>query len=89
MHYVYVLKSLKNKKRYVGYTNKSPQLRTKEHNAGSNQYTKGNRPYELIHYEEYDNKDFATKRVSFLKSGNGRSVLNRILNKSCACSSVG
>jgi len=89
MYYVYLLKSLKNKKKYVGYTSKSPQLRTKEHNAGSNQYTKGNRPFELVHCEEYDTEDFAIKRERFLKSGNGRMVLNRILNKSCACNSVG
>ena len=65
MYYVYVLRSLKNAKRYIGYTSKSPQLRMKEHNAGSNQYTKGNRPFELIHYEECDNEDFAIKRERF------------------------
>lgn len=89
MYYVYVLKSLKNKKRYVGYTSKNPQLRTKEHNAGLNQYTKGNRPFELMHSEEYDNEDFAIKRERFLKSGNGRRVLNRILDESRPRSSVG
>jgi len=81
MYYVYVLKSLKNNKRYIGHTGKNPQLRTKEHNAGSNQYTKGNRPYELVYSERHGSEDFAIKREKFLKSGAGRRVLNRILNK--------
>ena len=66
MYYIYVLKSLKNKKRYVGYTSKTPQLRTKEHTSGSNQYTKVNRPFVLIHSEKYDSEDFAIKRERFL-----------------------
>ncbi len=89
MYYVYVLRSLRNKKRYIGYTNKPPQLRMKEHNAGSNQYTKANRPFELIHYEAYESENFAMKRERFLKTGNGRRVLERILDKLGPCSSVG
>lgn len=35
MYYVYVLKSLKNNKKYIGSTSKSPKERLKEHNNGS------------------------------------------------------
>ena len=79
MYCVYVLKSLRNNKRYIGYTSKTPQKRMEEHNSGTNQFTKGNRPYELIHYEFHESEDFAKKRERFLKSGNGRRVLDRIL----------
>ncbi len=79
MFCVYVLKSLKTQKRYVGYTGKAPQERMSEHNSGTNKFTKGNRPYELIYYKFYESKDFAEKRERFLKSGNGRRILNRIL----------
>lgn len=82
MYCVYILRSLKNNKKYVGYTSKTPQERMEEHNSGTNQFTKGNRPYQLIHHEFYDDEDFAKKREQFLKSGNGRKVLDRILNKS-------
>ena len=89
MYYVYVLKSLKNSKKYVGYTSKIPLYRLEEHNAGTNKYTKGNRPYELMYYEQYDNEEFTKKRERFLKSGTGCRVLNRILDNICPCSSVG
>ncbi len=81
MHYVYVLRSKKNGKKYVGLTGKSPEERLEEHNNGSNQYTKGNRPFELVYFEECNDKEFALKREKFLKSGNGRSVLKRKLEK--------
>ena len=81
MYYVYILRSLKNSKRYIGYTSKNPQERTREHNAGTNQFTKGNRPYELVYHELYKDQDFAKKRERFLKSGNGRKVLDRILKE--------
>ncbi|HLF17284.1 MAG TPA: GIY-YIG nuclease family protein [Candidatus Omnitrophota bacterium] len=89
MFYVYILKSLKNGKKYVGYTSKLPLNRLREHNDGSNKYTKGHRPYELIYEEQFDSETKAKRREKFLKTGNGRSVLNRILNNLCAHSSIG
>ncbi len=89
MFYVYVLKSLKNGKKYVGYTSKPPLNRLKEHNNGSNKYTKGNRPYELIYEEPFDCEMDAKRREKFFKTGNGRNVLNRILSSTSACSSAG
>ena len=89
MFYVYVLKSSKNGKRYVGYTSKSPLRRVKEHNNGSNKYTKGNRPYELVYEESFDSEMGAKIREKFFKTGNGRKVLDRILTNLPARSSIG
>jgi putative endonuclease len=79
MYNVYVLESLKNNKRYTGVTSKTPEERLKEHNSGSNDFTRQNGPFELIYSEGHNNKAFARKRERFLKSGNGRSFLNRKL----------
>ncbi|MDO8555310.1 MAG: GIY-YIG nuclease family protein [bacterium] len=79
MFYVYVLKSIKNNKRYVGSTKLRPEERLKEHNTGTNRFTKGNRPLELIYSEEYTSKTDARKREIFLKSGVGRKYLDEIL----------
>ena len=89
MYYIYVLKSIKNHKNYVGYTGKNPLHRLKEHNAGSNKYTKGHRPYKLVYFEAYDSLDFTKKREKFLKSGNGRRVLKRLLENHRPRSSAG
>ncbi|HEY4482811.1 MAG TPA: GIY-YIG nuclease family protein [Candidatus Paceibacterota bacterium] len=79
MYYVYVLKGVRNGKRYIGYSGKLPEARLKEHNNGSNRYTKMNGPFELIHKEEYADKTIAIKRENFLKSGQGRKFLDDLL----------
>ncbi|MFH1360741.1 MAG: GIY-YIG nuclease family protein [Candidatus Omnitrophota bacterium] len=90
MYNVYVLQSSKNKKRYVGFTSKTVAERLKEHNSGSNSFTRQNKPFEVIYSEEYDNKSFAQKRERFLKSGHGRNFLKRKLAEHLfPCSSVG
>lgn len=89
MYYVYVLKSLRNKKRYVGSTKNLPEERLKQHNWGSNTWTKHNGPFELIYKESYSTLTEARKRENFLKSGVGREELDRILSEFRAHSSVG
>ncbi len=79
MSYVYVLKSLKNGKRYIGSTDLSPEERLKKHNHGSNKFTKGNGPFELVYQEKHTGKTTARKRENFLKSGVGRKYLDEIL----------
>ena len=79
MYYVYVLKSIKNNKRYIGSTSFQPEERCKQHNAGSNQWTKSNRPFILMYQESYTTNTEARKRENFLKSGVGRKLIDEIL----------
>ncbi len=78
MYYVYVLWSAKIKKRYVGST-EDVENRLKEHNRGSNKFTKGGIPWIKLYQEEYPTKTEAIKREKFLKSGVGRSWLDNML----------
>ncbi len=73
---VYVLKSLKNNKRYIGYTGKQAEVRLQEHLSGSNKWTRYNGPFEIIHTEKFSNKTEAIKREKYLKSGQGREWLD-------------
>ena len=79
MAYVYVLKSLKNGKRYIGFTTKSLNERMHQHKSGSTKWTKHNGPFELVYQEEYVDEAEARKRERFLKSGQGRKLLDEIL----------
>jgi predicted GIY-YIG superfamily endonuclease len=76
MFYTYVLKSLKNGKKYIGQTSKDVFSRLKEHNSGSNKWTRANNPFAVLYFEEYDTKTESIKREHFLKSGQGRKWLN-------------
>jgi putative endonuclease len=74
MFYVYVLKSIKDKKLYIGKTN-DLKRRIKEHNNAKVSATKERLPMELVYYEAYKNKTKCGKQELFYKSGTGRDVL--------------
>jgi len=78
---VYLLKSLKNNKSYVGSTSKSPELRLREHNSGSNKFTRKNRPWKLIYYETFSCAKCARLREKFLKTGVGKKLKKIILQE--------
>ena len=66
MYYVYLLRSDKDKKFYIGYTS-SLTLRFKEHSEGLVNSTKHRKPLQLVYYESYNSKDLATERETQLK----------------------
>ncbi|KKQ37755.1 MAG: hypothetical protein A3H17_00415 [Candidatus Levybacteria bacterium RIFCSPLOWO2_12_FULL_37_14] len=80
MYKVYFLKSLRDKsKTYVGLTVKDIEFRLKEHNDGLSKYTKANRPWRLVYFENFYCKLCADKREQFLKSGFGYRLRKIIL----------
>ena len=79
MCYVYTFRSLKNNKRYTGFTKKDPRVRLKEHNSGTNSFTKNNRPFVLLYSEEFSSEEDARKREKSLKADQGRKFLNRVI----------
>ena len=73
---VYIIKSSKDSKRYVGYT-ENILRRLDEHNNGLVKSTRSRRPLELIYNEEFENKADAFVREKFFKSGKGREYLDK------------
>lgn len=66
MHYVYIVKC-SDGTYYTGYTN-DLKRRIKQHNAGEGaKYTKGRRPVELVHSEQFETKSEAMKREYEIK----------------------
>jgi len=80
MFYTYILKSKKDGKFYIGFT-QDLRKRFKEHNDGKSTYTKGRGPYELIYYEACLDKEDARSRELYLKSGRGRRYINSRLKR--------
>jgi putative endonuclease len=77
-YYVYVIKSLSKGTQYVGSAS-DVQKRLSDHNAGRSNFTKGYRPWVLVHKEEFTAKAEALRRERYLKSGKGREVLKKII----------
>ena len=82
MYYVYVLISKKNGKKYTGYTSKLPETRLKEHNNGSNAWTKQNGPFDLIHFESFTSRKAALEMEKYFKSAAGRIFLKKTILRS-------
>ncbi len=78
MHYVYVLKSKKDNKFYVGYT-KNLKLRFEVHSKGKVKSTKNRLPMQLIYYEACLDQQDATKREKHLKTFYGKLFLKKRL----------
>jgi putative endonuclease len=66
MHYVYVIKSLKDGQLYIGETS-DLKRRFKEHNDGKSIATKSRTPFELVYYEACPNSLLAKQREHKLK----------------------
>jgi putative endonuclease len=74
---VYVLRSLRDGKRYIGYT-KNLSRRLFEHNSGGCKSTKNRKPLELVYKEDYSNKSEAMERERFFKTTKGRAYMEKI-----------
>ena len=78
--YVYVLESLKDRQRYIGYTN-NLKTRIKEHKNGKNFSTKSRLPFRLIYFEGCLDETDAKRREQYLKTTQGRRFLGlRLIN---------
>ncbi|MCL5113852.1 MAG: GIY-YIG nuclease family protein [Patescibacteria group bacterium] len=80
MNYIYFAKSLRNNKVYVGSTSKDPLIRVREHNQGSNNWSKQNSPLKLVYYESYVCKEDAKSREAFYKTGFGKKIKKIIVD---------
>ncbi len=78
MYYFYILRSLKNKKLYLGYTS-DLKNRLKSHNSGENSATKPYIPYELLSYTAFKNEKDALECEKYFKTTAGWKRIHRML----------
>ncbi len=77
-HYVYILKSLRDLKYYVGET-PDIQARLEYHNAGKQRSTRHRTPFILILTEEFANRTLALKREKQIKSWKGGNMFKALI----------
>jgi len=75
---VYAILSIPSNEIYVGMA-LSAEKRLKEHNNGKNRFTKGLRPWKIIHIEYFANWKSARVREKYLKSGVGKEFLKSLV----------
>ena len=82
MYYVYILKSLKDEKLYIGSTN-DLKRRLSEHNNGLNRSTKARRHFEIRYYEACaSNSDARKREYNLKKDGKALGQLKRRISES-------
>ena len=77
MYFIYILKSKKDGKKYIGQTN-NPEKRLHLHNSKQVHSTKGRVPLEIIYTESYNTRAEAVSREKYLKSHKGYNFLKKI-----------
>ena len=71
MYYVYILKSLKTGKLYIGHSDNIDR-RIEEHNTSrGGKYTRQNAPWKLVYSETHPDRSSAMKCERYLKSTKG------------------
>ncbi len=80
MFYVYILRSEKDRRYYIGYTN-NLIVRLFWHNDGKNKSTAHRRPLKLIYSEEFADKTGALKRERQIKSYKGGNEFKKLIRR--------
>ena len=79
MHYVYILKSTRDRGRYYIGETVDLDRRIKQHNQSRALYTQRYAPWQLETYIAFRNKPLAKAFERYLKSGSGKTFLKRRL----------
>ena len=74
MYYVYVLKSLIDRKYYYGFT-EDIERRIKSHNQGKVKSTESRRPLNIVYYEIVPDITSTRRKEKYFKSGFGRKYI--------------
>ena len=77
MFYVYVLRSEKTGRRYVGSC-EDLENRLARHNAGHSKATRHGIPWTLVHKESFSTRVEAVRKERYYKSGRGRDALTQL-----------
>lgn len=79
MYVVYILKSIKDPRRYYIGMTQDLNRRLKEHNSGKQGYSKIYAPWELETYITFRNITLAESFEKYLKAGSGQAFLKKRL----------
>ena len=78
-YFTYILYSSNYKRFYKGYCQDLTE-RLKQHNQGHTKSTKPFIPWELVYFEEFENRENAMKREKYFKTAAGRRFLKTKIN---------
>ena len=78
MYYVYILKSINFDETYVGQTN-NLKNRIDDHNSGKSKHTSKYKPWDIVGYYAFSNKQKALNFEKYLKTSSGKAFMKKRL----------
>jgi putative endonuclease len=80
-YFVYIIQSLKDGTYYIGST-RDLTKRLERHNQGRSTYTKGKKPWKLLHSEKHPDRSRASIREREIKSRKSKSYIEALVRAS-------
>jgi len=80
-YYVYIIRSHKDGRYYVGST-QDIEARLARHNQGRSTYTKRRGPWKVVYHEEYTRRADAVKREKAIKNRKRRDYIESLIRAS-------
>ena len=80
-YFVYILRSQKDGRYYVGSTQDLSQ-RLRRHNEGRSKYTKAKRPWEMVYSEELQDRSSAIQRELEIKNRKSKAYIETLVRTS-------
>lgn len=78
MYYTYILIAMNRRQTYVGYTSDLTN-RLLRHNGGLVNSTKANKPYKILHVDQFESLDEAKAKERYYKNYRGRQKIRQML----------
>ena len=78
--HTYIIYSKSIDKFYIGYT-QNLSLRLARHNSGWGKFSSRGIPWELVYFEEYEDKSSAIKRETAIKRKKSRKYIEELVSK--------
>lgn len=78
MYYLYILKSEKINRFYIGITN-NLQRRLRQHDSGLSKYTKTILPIKLAFFQTFEDINEVRKAEKWLKKSKSKSLIQKII----------
>jgi putative endonuclease len=79
MHIVYILYSSKKDKYYVGFTGDAVEERLRKHNSNHKGFTGGVADWQVVHTEEFNDKQTAMLREKEIKKWKSRKLIEKLV----------
>ena len=80
MYSVYILRSVKDKRHYIGYTD-NLERRIEDHNRGKSKSVKYRGPFELAYKEDFKTKLEASRRERQIKRYKGGEAFKKLISE--------